>query len=212
MRIFAFVAAVLFALPALAQLVAPLVTSDGKIACIQGMTGIGRPPGGWEAIADKTAVGGWALAETTGDSTDLHFPMCIAQQIAVRDVDASIRFKPVAGARDRAGGLVLRAQNATDYYVVVASARDNAIRIYRMQGGRRSLVASKDVPVTSGEWHKLGVLLVGDKFEISLDGKAVLTATDRSLMLPGAVGVWSQSDSVIYFDSLLLGPPTQAAK
>ena len=212
MRIFAFVMVVLFALPALAQLVAPLVTGDGKIACIQGMTGIGRPPGGWEAIADKTAIGGWALAETTGDSTDLHFPMCIAQQIAVRDVDASVRFKPVAGTRDRAGGLVLRAQGATDYYVVVASARDNAIRIYRMQGGRRSLIASKEVPVTSGEWHKLGVLLVGDKFEISLDGKAVLSATDRSLMLPGAVGVWSQSDSVIYFDSLLLGPPAQAAK
>lgn len=212
MRIFAFVAALLFALPALAQLVAPLVTSDGKIACIQGMTGIGRPPGGWQALADKTAIGGWALAETTGDSTDLHFPMCIAPQIAVRDLDASVRFKPVAGTRDRAGGLVLRAQNAADYYVVVASARDNAIRIYRMQGGRRSLVASKEVPVTSGEWHKLGVLLVGDKFDISLDGKAVLSTTDRSLMLPGAVGVWSQSDSVIYFDSLLLGPPAQAAK
>jgi len=212
MRIFAFVAAVLFAMPASAQLLAPLLTSDGKIACIQGMTGIGRPPGGWEAIADKTAFGGWALAETTGDSTDLHFPMCIAPQISVRDVDASIRFKPVAGTRDRAGGLVLRAQSAADYYVVVASARDNAIRIYRMQGGRRSLVASKDVAVTSGDWHKLRVLLVGDKFEISLDGKEVLTATDRSLMLPGAVGVWSQSDSVIYFDSLLLGPPAQAVK
>jgi len=66
--------------------------------------------------------------------------------------------------------------------------------------------------VTSGEWHKLRVVLTGDRFEISLDGKAVLTATDRSLMLPGALGVWSQSDSVIYFDSLLVGPPVQAAK
>ncbi len=212
MRIFAFAAAVLFAVPALAQLVAPLVTSDGKVACIQGMTGIGRPPGGWQAIADKTALGGWALAETIGDSTDLHFPICIAQQITVLDVDATVRFKPMAGSRDRAGGLVLRAQSATDYYVVVASARDDAIRIYRMLGGRRSLVVAKEVPVASGEWHKLRVLLVGDKFEVSLDGKAVLSATDRSLMLPGAVGVWSQSDSVIYFDSLLIGPPVQAAK
>ena len=211
MRIFAFVAAVLFAMPASAQLVAPLVTSDGKIACIQGMTGIGRPPG-WEAVADKTAIGGWALAETTGDSTDLHFPMCIAQQVSVRDVDVSLRFKPVAGERDRAGGLVLRAQNATDYYVVVASARDNVIRLYRMLGGRRSLVTSKEVPIASGEWHKLRVVLVGDKFEISLDGKPVLTATDRTLMLPGAIGAWSQADSVIYFDQLLVGPPVQAAK
>jgi len=81
-----------------------------------------------------------------------------------------------------------------------------------MQGGRRSLVAAKEVPVQSGEWHKLRVVLVGDKFEISLDGKAVLSATDRSLMLPGMVGVWSQADSVIYFDSLLVGPPLQAAR
>jgi hypothetical protein len=211
MRTLLFLAVLLSAGPASAQLVAPLLTSDGKIACIQGMTGIGRPPG-WEAIADKTAIGGWALAETTGDSTDLHFPMCIAPQISVLDVDATLRFKPVAGARDRAGGVVLRTLNATDYYVVVASARDGTIRLYRMQGGRRSLLASKEIPVTSGEWHNLRVVLTGDRFEISLDGKPVLAASDRSLMLPGAVGVWSQSDSVIYFDQLLVGPPVQAAK
>jgi len=211
MRSLLFLAVLLSATPASAQLVAPLLTSEGKIACIQGMTGISRPPG-WAAIADRTAIGGWALAETTGDSTDLHFPMCISPQIAVLDIDATLRFKPVAGARDRAGGMVLRAQNATDYYVVVASARDGTIRLYRMQGGRRNLVASKEVPVTSGEWHKLRVVLTGDRFEVSLDGKVALTATDRSLMVPGAVGVWSQSDSVIYFDSLLIGPPAQAAK
>ncbi len=212
MRRFSLVAALLFACPASAQLVAPLVTADGKIACIQGMTGIGRPPGGWQVIADKSAVGGWALAETTGDSTDLHFPLCIAQGIAARDVDATLRFKPVGGTRDQAGGLVLRAQNGSDYYVVVASARDNAIRLYRMNNGRRSLVASKEVPVSAGEWHKLRVLLTGDSFAVSLDGKEVLSATDRSLPLHGAVGVWSQSDSVIYFDQLLIAPAVQPAK
>jgi hypothetical protein len=211
MRSLVFLLVLLIAAPASAQLVAPLLTGDGKIACIQGMTGIGRPPS-WEAIADPTAIGGWALAETTGDSTDLHFPMCIVQQMAVLNVDATLRFKPVGGARDRAGGMVLRALSATDYYVVVASARDNAIRLYRVQGGRRSLVGTKEVPVQSGEWHKLRVVLIGDKFEISLDGKPALTASDRSLMLPGAVGVWSQADSVIYFDSLLVGPPLQAAR
>ena len=74
------------------------------------------------------------------------------------------------------------------------------------------MIFSTEVPVSSGEWHKLRVVLIGAKFEVWLDGKPVLTSTDRSLMLPGAVGVWSQSDSVIYFDSLLIGPPVQAAK
>jgi hypothetical protein len=206
-----FFAALLLVTPASAQLVAPLLTGDGKIACIQGMTGIGRPPA-WQVITDSTALGGWALAETAGDSTDLHFPMCISPQVTALDVDATLRFKPVAGTRDRAGGLVLRAQDATDYYVAIASARDGMIRLYRMQGGRRSLIASKEVPVTSGEWHKLRVVLEGERFEVSLDGKAVLKASDRSLMLPGTLGVWSQSDSVIYFDSLLVSPTDQAAK
>src|SRR5262245_47261598 len=109
MRSILFLAVLLSASPAAAQMVAPLLTSDGKIACIQGMTGIGRPPS-WEAISDPTALGGWSLAETTGDSTDLHFPICISPQITVLNIEATLRFKPVAGARDRAGGMVLRAQ------------------------------------------------------------------------------------------------------
>jgi hypothetical protein len=46
----------------------------------------------------------------------------------------------------------------------------------------------------------------------------VLPSSSRTILchngsgLPGAVGVWSQSDSVIYFDQLLVGPPVQAAK
>ena len=58
----------LLALPASAhaQLVAPLTTSDGRIACLQGMTGVGRVQR-WEAVPDKQALGGWALSEMAGD-------------------------------------------------------------------------------------------------------------------------------------------------
>src|SRR5690242_20071174 len=62
----------LLASPAQAQLVAPLTTSDGKIACLQGITGVGHPAQ-WEAVKDPVALGGWALSETGGDATDLHF-------------------------------------------------------------------------------------------------------------------------------------------
>src|SRR6185437_912998 len=61
----------LLAAPAAAQLVAPLTTSDGKIACLQGITGVGRAAQ-WEAVKDPAALGGWALSETGGDATDLH--------------------------------------------------------------------------------------------------------------------------------------------
>jgi hypothetical protein len=107
--------------PAQAQLVAPLTTSDGKIACLQGMTGVGRAVQ-WEAVQDPVALGGWALSETAGDATDLRFPLCISMQTIARDVDATLRLKAVGGSHARAAGLVLRAQSASDYYVVRADA------------------------------------------------------------------------------------------
>ena len=207
MRNLIFCAALLLATPASAQLVAPLFTSDGQIACVQGMTGIGRPAGGWTTLKDPTSLGGWVLAETTGDRTDLHFPMCITQ-IVVLDLDATLRFKPMSGTREQAGGLVFRAQSATDYYVARAGALDGMVRLYRMAGGRRSQLAVKEAPVAKGEWHELRVLAKGDRIEVWLDGNSLFVVSDRSLLFPGALGVWSQSDSVVYFDSLLVSPPS----
>jgi hypothetical protein len=197
--------AALLASPASAQLVAPLTTSDGKIACTQGITGVGRTAQ-WEAVRDPVALGGWALSETAGDATDLHFPLCISEQTVARDLDATLRFKAVGGRHARAAGLVLRAQSATDYYVVRADALEGRVQLYRMLRGRRALVTGKDAEVASDRWHALRVVLKGSRFEVWLDDKPVFTATDASLPVAGTVGVWSQADSVIRFGSLLVAP------
>ncbi|SKA39228.1 Laminin G domain [Enhydrobacter aerosaccus] len=206
MRLLVFAAVVMLSCPVFAQPIAPLAI-DGRVACVQGMTGIGRPPS-WKAIADPDALGGWAISETTGDTTDLHFPLCISTQTEALDIDATLRFKPISGTAARTAGIVLRAQNANDYYVVAANALDGSVRLYRMQGGRRAQLAVKDTPIATGQWHDLRVVLVGNDFRVSLDRTELFKATDRSLPLPGAVGVWSQSDSVVRFGSLVVGAPS----
>jgi hypothetical protein len=196
---------VLLASPAAAQLVVPLTTPDGRVACTQGMTGIGRPPD-WQAIADPDGPDGWTLAETAADPTDLRFPLCISEQAVTRDVDATLRFKPLSGSRARVAGLLFRAQSANDYYVVRANALDNSVRLYRVDKGKRSQVGGKEVPIESDKWHSLRLIASNDRFEVSLDGKVLFTATDRSLPQAGAMGVWSQADSVTHYGSLLVGP------
>jgi hypothetical protein len=194
------------AAPAAAQLIAPLTLSDGRIACTQGMTGVGRVAA-WQAVAEPTAPGGWAISETAGDATDLRFALCISEQTVARDLDATLRFKPVGGSHARAGGLVLRALSASDYYVVRADALEGSVRLYRVVRGRRAQIAGKDVKVASGEWHALRVVLKGNEFEVSLDDTSLFKATDASLPLAGAVGVWSHADSAILFGSVLVAPP-----
>jgi hypothetical protein len=207
MRLFVVAAAVaLFTSPASAQLVAPLTTSDGRIACLQGITGTGQVAH-WEAVKDSVALGGWALSETGGDATDLHFPLCVSTQTIARDVDATLRFKVVGGTHARAAGLILRGQSATDYYVVRADALEGTVRLYRMVGGRRALIKAQDkADISSDQWHALRAIVKGNNFDVSLDDKPMFTATDRSLPLPGTVGVWSQADSLIHFGSLVVAP------
>jgi hypothetical protein len=193
--------------PAQAQLVAPLTTSDGKIACLQGITGVGRAAQ-WEAVKDPVALGGWALSETGGDATDLHFPLCISTQTIARDVDATLRFKAIGGTHARAAGLIVRGQSANDYYVVRADALEGTVRLYRMIGGRRALIKALDkADVASDQWHALRVILTGNDFDVSLDDKPMFKATDGTLRQAGAVGVWSQADSLIRFGSLVVAPP-----
>jgi hypothetical protein len=191
--------------PAYAQLVVPLTTPDGRVACVQGMTGIGRPPD-WQAVADPEGPDGWALSEMARDPTDLRLPLCISEQAVTRDVDATLRFKPLSGTRARVAGLLFRAQSASDYYVVRANALDNSVRFYRMEKGKRSQIAGKETLVESDKWHSLRVIASNESFEVSLDGKVLFSASDRSLPQPGAMGVWSQADSITHYGSLLVGP------
>lgn len=203
MRSLVFLALLVLPAPAHAQLVAPLTTSDGRIACQQGMTGVGRAVR-WEAVPDKQALGGWALSETAGDATDLRFPLCISTQTVARDLDATLRFVLVSGTHEQAAGLVLRAQDANDYYVAKASAKDGSVRLYRMAGGRRAELGAKKAPLRTGEQYALRVIARQDRFEVFLDDKSLFKVTDASLMRPGTVGVWSQADSITRFQSLLV--------
>ncbi len=171
--------------PASAQLLVPFATPDGRIACTQGMTGIGRPAA-WQVQADPDGPSGWVLAETAADPTDSRLPFCINEQAVLRDLDATLRFKPVSGTRARVGGFIFRAQSANDYYVVRASALDNSVRLYRMEKGKRRQVGGKEVPVESGVWHSLRVIAVNDRPIAVMVGARYATATDEAIASVGA--------------------------
>jgi len=205
MRFLLALAMLLVASPAFAQLVLPLTTPDGRVACTQGMTGVGRPPS-WQPVADPDGPDGWALTETAGDPADLRFPLCISPQAMARDFDATLRFKPISGTRAQVAGLMFRAQSASDYYVVRANALDNSVRLYRMEKGKRSQLASKEAPIEAGKWHSLRVIAANERIEVALDGKTLFDVTDRSLPQAGPQGVWSQADSVTRYGSLLVSP------
>jgi hypothetical protein len=168
-------------------------------------TGKGAPAA-WSVVEDQSVPGGRVLAQTSADQTDYRFPLAIYDRANAKDVEVSVRFKPVAGRIDRAGGIAVRLADADNYYVVRANALEDNVNFYRVvQGSRREIhgIAAK---VTSDQWHTLGIKAEGDRFTISFDGATLFTANDRTFAGTGKVALWTKADSVTRFDALTIRP------
>jgi hypothetical protein len=138
--------------------------------------------------------------------TSYRFPLAIYEPYSGRNVDISVRFKPVAGTVDQAGGIAVRLQTPDDYYVVRANALEDNVRFYRMVKGKREQLAGSNVKVAPNTWHTLALRAEGDRFTISYDGKELFSARDTTFAGAGKVALWTKADSVTYFDTIAITP------
>jgi len=155
--------------------------------------------------ADNTSPDrGFVLAIRSSNQTNPVFPLCLYDELRARNVDLSVRFKPVAGQLDQAAGIVLRAQDFDNYYVVRANALENNVRLYHVVAGRRTQFAGSDASVPSGVWQSLRIKAEASHFTVHLNDKLLFAADDETLADGGRVGLWVKSDSVTVFDDFTI--------
>jgi hypothetical protein len=178
------------------------------------LTGSGRK-GVWVVRKDEAAVDrGNVLAQTDADRTSYRFPVAVFNDITTKDVDVSVRFRPVSGGVDQAAGLVWRCQDANNYYLVRANALEGNVVLYKVENGKRTDLPLKGSGRTYGKkaavaknvWSQLGVTVRGALFTVSLNGQGLYDVEDTTFTAPGKVGVWTKADSVTYFDDLTIVP------
>jgi len=170
-----------------------------------GRTGSGAA-GDWRVVADPSAAGQKAIAQTSTDTTDYRFPLAIYQPVSARNVDVVVRFKPVGGTVDQAGGIAVRLTTPDDYYVVRANALEDNVRFYRVVGGRRQQIQGANLKVAANQWHTLELRAEGDRFTVSFDGQPLFTAEDKTFATPGKIALWTKADSVTHFDAISITP------
>jgi hypothetical protein len=166
----------------------------------------GGATGQWRVVEDPTALGGKAVAQVSQDRTDYRFPLAIYQPLSAKDVEATVRFKPVEGRIDQAGGIAVRLTSPEDYYVVRANALEDNVRFYKVVHGRRIQLEGIDIPVLGGQWHMLGLRAEGNRFTVSYDGRVVFAAFDDTYSDTGQVALWTKADSVTLFDTIAITP------
>jgi hypothetical protein len=133
------------------------------------------------------------------------FPVCIKEDTNIKDGFVAVKFKPVAGKEDQAGGVIWRCKDKDNYYIARANALEDNVTIYRTIKGQRTAFKSVKETVKSGTWHALRVDFEGNEFAVTFDGRKVIKATDESFKEAGKVGVWTKADSLTLFDDFSYG-------
>jgi hypothetical protein len=160
--------------------------------------------GEWTVTADSTATSGRAIEQVSTDKTDYRFPLAIHESLSAANLNAEIRFKAVAGTIDQAAGIVVRLQDADNYYVARANALEDNVRFYRIVAGRREQLGGANLKVPPKQWHWLGLRAEGERFTVSYDGKTLFGVTDKTFAEAGGVALWTKADSVTRFDQLTI--------
>jgi Galactocerebrosidase, C-terminal lectin domain len=162
--------------------------------------------GEWRVVADPTATNQKAIAQTSKERTDYRFPLAIYKSVSATNVDVVVRFKPLSGNVDQAGGIAVRLTTPDDYYVARANALEDNVRFYRVVKGKREQLQGTNIKVAGTQWHTLGLRAEGDKFTVSFDGKPLFMARDKTFTNSGKVALWTKADSVTHFDSISITP------
>jgi hypothetical protein len=174
----------------------------------------GAAPPGWTATQTGSGSAKWSVEKDDSapsqpnvlkQSGEATYPVCFKNDTTLKDGFVEVKFKPVAGKEDQAGGLIWRVRDANNYYIARANALEDNVTIYHTINGSRVAFKSINTKVTSSVWHTLRVDFEGNKFTVSFDGKKVIEASDESFKEAGKVGVWTKADSVTLFDDFSYG-------
>jgi hypothetical protein len=155
-----------------------------------------RTSGGRPVLAQTVETQPWAVA--------------LLEDQKLGDIDVTVRFRPISGREDASGGVIFRAKDGRNYFVVRANALENNFRLYTVANGKRSTIASATVPEPKlGAWHKIRVIANGPRIQAYLDDALLLQHSDKTFTA-GWVGLWTKADSVTEFADLeVSGTPAQ---
>ncbi len=186
-------------------------------------TKLGELPSGWSStLTNRGAPPRWVvlrdpnapsrpnvLAQDSKADPLFSFPLCLFDKITCLDGDVSVRLKIISGKQGQDAGVVFRAVDSNNYYLVRASARDHNIAMFRVVDARPDPVPVKGAllgpvgvlhPIKIGDWNLLRVTYKGSEVAVYFNHRKVFDAFDSGLNTAGRAGVWTKADTVAYFD------------
>ena len=170
---------------------------------------VGEAPAGWTATRTGSGNAKWTIEKddtapskpnVLKQSGEATYPVCLKNDTSLKEGFVEVKFKPISGKEDQAGGVVWRAKDSDNYYIARANALEDNVTIYHTVKGKRTEKQRTEMKVASGKWHTLRVDFSDKHFTVMFDGKKAIEWDDKTFTEAGMVGVWTKADSVTLFD------------
>lgn len=164
----------------------------------------GRPAGEWKIlITDRAKSASQVLAQLQAKGTDQTHKVILFDGTESSNIDVEVSYLAVAGKADFGGGLLWRAKDDRNYYLLRASLVEQKIRVYRVVNGVQQIVKQLDRPLPATGWHTLRIVQRGCEIKAVFDETVLFRACDTTYT-SGRIGLWTKADAVTYFDDLTL--------
>src|SRR2546427_2516815 len=151
------------------------VTAQAKTINFDDATPGAAPPG-WTATKTGKGEAKWAIEKddtarsrpnVLKQSGEATYPVCLKNDTRAKDGFVEVKFKPISGKEDQAGGVVWRAKDSDNYYIARANALEDNVTIYHTVEGKRTEKKRTKLKVASGAWHTLRVDFEGNHFTVT---------------------------------------------
>ena len=122
-------------------------------------------------------------------------------------LDLTLRIKSATAGEGEGAGVVFRAVDERNYYLIWLSPQEKLLRLDKVVNGQ--LTHLQDLSVDSvepGRWHTLRVLINGPLMEAVFNNRQPLSGREETWAFgtykKGKVGLWAKGDGPMYFDTV----------
>src|SRR5207245_5982311 len=169
--------------------------------------------GRWEVKADSLSSSPPnVLAHISSEHAGKGDQVLFIEKAEAANLDLTVRMKTVTDGESQGGGVVFRAQNDRNYYVVWLSPMENLVRLDKVVNGETKTLQDLLVEAKTGQWHNLRLSIRGPVLEAFFDNRKFLSAREDEWLIAsyknGKIGLWARGPGDGYFDT---GSLTQMA-
>ena len=164
--------------------------------------------GRWEVAADAKAPSPSNVLVRAATARSEKEPQSIfIDGLEAGSLDLTVRLIEPSAGESQGGGVVFRASDEQNYYVVWLSSEEKLLRLDKVVNGEISHL--QDLMVDTGEpgkWHTLRLLIHGPVMEAIFNNRQFLSGREEKWEFgsykKGKIGLWAKGKGAVYFDTV----------